>query len=249
MQDGELVRRITESRDHAALEALFTTYIHQIERHLTGIFKCCDADAKDAAQYAFVQLWEHGTRLTGESAMPLLCRYASNSLITEWRKKRHDKSLTPVDGERPLDVPDVRETAEPDFPKDVLDALPFALAKLDVKAQTVLDLRYRQDMTLEEIAAKIGQDQSTASRHISRGIEALRKFLHVAKPRPTNYAIHNRHTSAYHRRAHCMKYKSKKFYAACAALDSKLGEVSSAIKKPAASVGLHSEAQSAESEG
>ena len=242
LSDAELVRLVTEQRDHAAFELLFNSYYTHVKQHLYKRFRCSDADADDGAQYAFISLWR-GTSLRGDSVMPLLCTCADNFLIQQYRRTAAHPmtSLTPVGDERPLDFPDVRESAEPELPHDALNALPLALARLDGRLRLALDLRYWKGASVAEIAAHIGLTQSTASRTISRAVKAMRGLLGVAEPRETHYLIHTESANK-HR---CAKYRNKlheRAYAAAASADKAMGAASRVItdtvKKPAASVGL-----------
>lgn len=239
LSDSELVRLITEQRNHDALETLFNTYYSHVKKHLTKQFKCSDADADDGAQHAFLALW-HGTSLKGDSVFPWLCKCAANFTIQRYRESTRHKlvSLTPVDDEKPLDLPEVRASAEPDFSQAMtgaMDALPVALARLGETYRIALNLRYAQELSLPEIAARIGRTESTASRQIAKGMKLLRQMLGVRPPKKTNYLIH---TPAVQASLSHRKKSQERAYAACVSVDKAIGAVGESLRKPVASVGL-----------
>lgn len=174
--DLELVARVTEDRDHAAFETLFNTYFKQLHRHILSRFHCSVPDAEDAAQYAFMVLWR-GSSLTGHSVMPLLCAYADNYLVSEWRKRKNVWfiSLTP---DPSSDKPPLELRAAQQQPENpMLDQLPQALEALPETFSTAIRLRYLEEKSTEEAAQIIGRDQSTVSRRAAKGLRKLKFIL------------------------------------------------------------------------
>jgi len=74
------------------------------------------------------------------------------------------------------------EVIELTFWEDVKQALQEALEHLTSQERKVIDLRYRENLTLREIGLKLGMSESRACQVTNRALRRLKLALEVARP-------------------------------------------------------------------
>ncbi len=154
-----------------------TVFARLVDRHLddacrlaTVILAGDRMEAEDAVQEAAVRAWRHFGDLHDEE------RFASwftRIVVNACRDRLRARRLRPVNpaGFDPGTVPD-HGTAV-----DETDALVRALRALPADQRIVVALRYFEDCSLEEIAARTGERPGTVKSRLHYGLRALRAAL------------------------------------------------------------------------
>ncbi len=144
------------------------------ERHFDGIYRFfankVGEDATDLVQRTFLACIEGQHRFEGRSSFrTYLFAIARHELFGHWRRRRSeeiDASLTSI-------------AALDDSPSRVLvkrfeeRLLLEGLRSIPLDLQVVLELRYWEEMTMEEIAEVVGVPVGTAKSRMRRAREAL----------------------------------------------------------------------------
>ena len=178
MADRELARRRADADRAAAFHAL-------ADRHLDASYRLAHAilgeraEAEDATHDAFVAAWRHWSTLRDPDLFEhwfdrILVNTCRNRLrqISRWR--RHDLSID----QRPA----TRDEYGPTHDRGLLGP---ALAELAPDQRVVLALRFYRDMSIEQIAARVGIRPGTVKSRLHRALRSLRTALDQADPQRT----------------------------------------------------------------
>lgn len=167
--------------DHDA----FACLIHRYEKRVFAMtIRMCKnaADAEEAAQEAFLSVWQSLSSFRGESNFSTwLYRLTANACVDILRREgRHRTAAGPSlnDEETTLNLPDklpsphaLAEQAE------LRGQIEAGLAALSPDYRQVLILRELQQCSYDEIASILSIEPGTVKSRINRARKALRKFL------------------------------------------------------------------------
>jgi RNA polymerase sigma-70 factor (ECF subfamily) len=151
-----------------------------VHRHHAAAYRAahrvlgCDADAQDACQQVFVDLWRRGRDVPDEHAEAtvrwLAVRQAYNGLRARDRRVRHEHQVIPMN-QADLDPADAAVQSE------LRSEVHHALRDLDDSLRTPLLLRYQEGLTLAAIGRLVEAGESTVHERIQRGLARLRARL------------------------------------------------------------------------
>jgi len=174
-EDRRLVL-LARGGDRSAFDALVVKYAGVV-RSLTAARLTRGADAEDAAQDAFLQAFRQLPRLDDpERFAGWLSTIAVNSALMKLRSvgRRRASSLTNLDAEPESAGPPASSSIEKAEDAAALMAL---VGELDEKTQAVLALRFREDMAVKDIAARMGDNPPAVAMRISRALRRLRALM------------------------------------------------------------------------
>jgi len=163
--------------DQAAFRVLFERELAGVVRYASSLLGSRD-DARELAQEAFFRLWRARERLDPTSDPVRLLYTIIRNLARD--RLRHRA----VEG-RPhpqLDAPQVLEAGSllADAAEDadeIQAAVQRALELLSERQREVVLLRWRRQLTYEQIGAELGIAPGTASAHMQRAIAQLKQVL------------------------------------------------------------------------
>ncbi len=160
----------------AQLVALHEKRVYALALRMTGN----QEDAADVAQEAFLSAWRGLPNFRGESGFSTwLYRLTSNAAIDYLRKNKRQRAEASLnDGELGLDAPDPAPTPQERAEAQSLrESVRWGMGELSQEHRQVLDLREYQELSYEEISARLGVDLGTVKSRLSRARSALRKIL------------------------------------------------------------------------
>jgi RNA polymerase sigma-70 factor, ECF subfamily len=159
----------TAHRESGAFEDLMADHLDESYRVAVAILGDAD-EARDATQEAFITAWRQLPRLRDPAkAGSWLHRITVNASISCLRKRARERTvagalrLTASDGGGVDDGLVHRES------------LRTALWQLKPEHRVVLFLRFYEDLTVEQIAERIGIRQGTVKSRLHYGLERLRQ--------------------------------------------------------------------------
>lgn len=172
--DAALMERL-RSDDAMALHRLMRRYWKPLVTHARDIIGDQDA-AADAAQRAFIELWQRRARWTAtSSASGLLFCMARNAALNERRARlSHAHTEETRGGEL---------TARPCTPLQALEekelraALTDALRRLPARRRQVFTLSRDQDRSHLEISSLMGISPQTVANQMTLAMADLRRYL------------------------------------------------------------------------
>ena len=168
--------RIAAGDVHAFRE-LFDREVAGLVRYATGALGSRE-DARDAVQESFLRLWQTRTRLEPESDPVRL-------LYTIVRNLSRDRLRHRAVEQRPhphMETPHIVQAGplladEKDQADEVQAAVQRALETLSPRQREIVLLRWRRQLTYEQIGAELGIAPGTASAHMQRAIGQLKALL------------------------------------------------------------------------
>ena len=167
MDDQELLHRFRETKDTDAFGMLVGRYaglVYNTAARITG----SAADAEDAAQECFLALARAET--SPRSLPAWLHRVAVNRALNLRRsavtRVKHERTAATLNG-----------SAADGAWRAVAPQVDEAIERLPAELREPLLLHFLQERTQEEVARRLGVDQSTVSRRIRSGLDQVRDVL------------------------------------------------------------------------
>jgi RNA polymerase sigma-70 factor (ECF subfamily) len=180
--DADIVRDILAG-DKDAFKAL-------LERHLAGVYAFShrymrdSADAEDVAQEAFVRAWKNLEKFdTSKNFKTWIFTIARNVALDVIKKKKPLLFSHISEEEEKLETflaPYVSDTDLPDIAFDRARekvGLGEAMGALPAAYQTILGMRYHDNLKFREIADALGEPIDTIKSRHRRGLSLLRKII------------------------------------------------------------------------
>jgi RNA polymerase sigma factor (sigma-70 family) len=171
--DLELVRAVLR-RESRAIEALVQRArciprILALLNQRTGNALGLD-DLNDLTQEVLIQLWPRLASYTGQAALETwFYGYCFNGLMNAVRKGRRAPRVT--------ELPDALPGRVELGPTLDHEALELALAQLGSREQRIIHLKYYDELTFEEIGARLAISQNTAKTCFYRGLRRLQALM------------------------------------------------------------------------
>lgn len=167
MDDREAARR-TLGGDRNAFEAIVRRHESAVYAHLHRVIASPE-DAEDLTQETFVLAYRGLATWHADRPMrPWLLRIALNAAASR-RRLRHIVTVPLPDGAEdwlPDPLPDFRaETAEHDNRRALVES---ALRTLPPQSAALFDLRYREELSLEQIGEALGKPPNTVAVALRR---------------------------------------------------------------------------------
>jgi RNA polymerase sigma-70 factor, ECF subfamily len=190
--DAELVDRIGH-RDQAAFEALMRKHNGRLFRVARAILKD-DADAEDALQEAYLDVYRHIGEFRGGSQLGTwLTRITINQALMRKRRQKRDRVVVPFAGsdrDRDGDEPRTPSAKDSDMADHRIEAPPSAAWRAELRAllerridelpvafRTVFVMREVEEMSVEETAECLDIPPATVRTRLFRARALLREAL------------------------------------------------------------------------
>lgn len=183
--DPEEVRLLAEARagDTRAFDALITRHREKIYMHTYQIVRN-EEDALDLTQETFIRAWKSLTRFDGKASFTSwLYRIATNAAIDLCRKRQHRPQTTLDSGPLKVDAASHTTPSQPDAPGSGLDRAEIrrrveqAFAELSPEHRAVISLKEMEDLSYEEIAARVGCSVGTVMSRLFYARKKLQTLL------------------------------------------------------------------------
>ena len=175
-----MARSLAEVGGSSARAAAFTDLA---ERHLDSSYRLARAilgdssEAEDATHDALIQAWRHWDQLRDHSRFE---QWFDRIVVNTCRNRlRHVSKLKVVDISTELVAVGDNSSSGDDSVRSVADRdqIGAALARLSADHRIVVALRYFGDLSLEEIAARVGIPVGTVTSRLHYALKQLRSEL------------------------------------------------------------------------
>lgn len=171
-----LAARIAAGQAQAFRE-LFNREAAGLTRYATSILGSRE-DARDAAQEAFFRLWQNRARLDADAdPARLLYTIVRNLARDRLRHRAVERRPHPL-----LETPHVVQAGpllaeEGEDTDDLQVVIQRALETLSPRQREIVLLRWKRQLTYEQIGAELGIASGTVSAHMQRAIGQLKMLL------------------------------------------------------------------------
>lgn len=170
--DAALLRSYVVAGDKVAMEELFMKHAKSAYRLAFGFLKNT-ADAEDAVQSAFLAVLNNCEQYRGESSVKgWIMKIVRNTCLKKIRSAASQNRREVLANEL-LRAPE----AESEEQKTLLQNLSRALNSLPEKYRMPVWLRYFEGLSFHDVADVLALTETTARKHVSRGIERLREDM------------------------------------------------------------------------
>jgi len=178
LQEHILLFRIQKLRDREAFNVLYKTYAERIARFLS--MKVGDPETvADLLQDVFLKAWKYLMEDEPvEHPQALFFRIARNTVVDYYR--RTDPEAISLDDEGVTEIPTPNRSNEKFDAKSEVDAVRALLAKLRESYREAIELRYFENMSIEEIAQALDKTPGTVRVLIHRAVTALETLRNEA---------------------------------------------------------------------
>ena len=135
--------------------------------------------AKDMMQETFMRVWgymEKGNTIEFTKIRPFLYKTASNLIIDEYRRNKHELSLDLL-REDGFEIAGEVKTEQEVNSRMEIERIKKTLDQLDDKHKEVIVMRYIDKLEPKEIAEALGDTPNNVSVKINRGIAQIKKYI------------------------------------------------------------------------
>lgn len=160
-----------------ALTILMTRYGEEVYRHCRQVLGDSDL-AADVHQTVFVQAYRDLPSFTGRASfrtwLYAIARHRCLDALKTQRRRRLRFLLGAMAHDRPDPRPDARDQLQG---QAEAAAMARALETLKPEVRIAVLLRYREDMSFEEMAEVCGEQAATLQARVARALPKLKKSL------------------------------------------------------------------------
>ncbi len=161
--------------DQEAFSFIYKEYFTPIYRYVWSRTKS-RTDADDLAQEVFLKAYRSLERFNLTAVSPLAYFYTiARNVVIDWQRKKHD---IPTEDEILDSIADdsldpSRIVIQDEQRKIISDALP----ELTAGVREVIEMKFLQELSTEEVAEKLGKTEGAVRQLQMRGLQALREIL------------------------------------------------------------------------
>lgn len=174
--DEDIIKARCSGGDREAFTLLYSYYYKPLYRHIF-LFTQSRETTEEIIQNVFVKLWENRQQLSSiRDLKPYLYRAAKNMLLNHLRKMNTEQKV--------LRMRRASESASEDPVSDQMDykdykrLLQEALGQLTEKRKEIFLLRMEENLSLDEIAAKLSISRNVVKKQLYAAIASIREYIH-----------------------------------------------------------------------
>jgi len=170
--DLDLLMRISEGDRHAFREL----YQHYTPILYPFVKSLCNDDAlcEDIIQEVFIKIWDNRINAANiKQVKPYLFKAAKNRFLNELRKQKTERKVINTRLYNGIDP----ETPEQQLTfKEGMRLGDEALSRLSPKRRTIVELSTREDLSLDEIADRVGSSKNVVKKLLYQGLAMMKKY-------------------------------------------------------------------------
>jgi RNA polymerase sigma-70 factor (ECF subfamily) len=182
--DRRIAKRLLAG-DESAFNALFESYFPRLYRWALARLDGDVDEARDLVQATFCKAFERIDTYRGEASLyGWMCQIMRNALIDRGRRRKHEAHYVDVANEssalsalaESLRVPDGEPETEARR-TELVTLIQVTLDHLPTHYGDVLELKYVDELSVNDIAAKLGMGQKAAESLLTRARVAFREAI------------------------------------------------------------------------
>jgi len=172
--DEALLAKISDG-DTVAFSILYSRYIHNLYRFAYLICKSHE-DSEEIVQDMFIKLWENRAHCKAVVCFKsYIYRSARNQIIDYVRKQKSrlqliDKAAWSFSNSEVF-------TDSPIIMKQYATIIKAAIEKLPQKRKIIFEMRTQDDLSLDEIASKLGISKNVVKKQLYQGANFVRTYV------------------------------------------------------------------------
>lgn len=170
--DLDLLMRISE-HDRHAFRTLYQRYTPVLYPFVKSL---CNEDAlcEDIIQEIFIKLWDNRSNAVNiKQVKPYLFKAAKNRFLNEIRKQQNERKV--INGRHYNGIDPETPEQQLTF-KEGMRLGNEALSRLSPKRRTIVEMSTREDLSLDEIAARVGSSKNVVKKLLYQGLAMMKKY-------------------------------------------------------------------------
>jgi RNA polymerase sigma-70 factor (ECF subfamily) len=170
--DTDLLMLIREGDRHAFRE-LYQRYTPELYPFIKSLCKD-DALCEDIVQEVFLRVWDNRAKgVDIKQVRSYLFKAAKNRFLNELRKQKNERTLISNHLYNGIDT----ETPEQQLTfKEGMRLGNEALSRLSPKRRLIVELSTREELSLDEISARVGSSKNVVKKLLYQGLATMRKY-------------------------------------------------------------------------
>lgn len=173
MSDGELTAAV-RGGDDRAYDALFLRWFPQVHRFLLTLVKE-NALAEDLAQGVFMKLWIFRFRLNPALSLKNYLMVLARNAALDFFRSKHYTLLTSLPASQEHPAPESAEQMA-EY-SEANTRIRQTIEEMPAQRREVFKMSRFEQLSSEEIAARMGLSVRTVEKHIQLALKDLRTFL------------------------------------------------------------------------
>ena len=138
--------------------------------HLARILLSNDSEAEDVVQDIFLRIANSGIPTKSDAYLLVAVRNACLNRIRQMQIHERVKNLQPIEDETDLQPIDKRL-------EQLYDIAAFVEEQLEEPYRSIFHLRFDNDLTIAEIARRLGLNPNTAYKYLALSIQKIRSHF------------------------------------------------------------------------
>ena len=169
-----LILRIIEG-ERAAFTVLYSRYINSVYRYIY-LFTKSKETSEDIVQNVFIKIWERRASLKNVTCFrAYLYQCAKNLMIDEIRRNQTREKVF-------LMIKDDTEETVEELESDIIYGEYFQMAQdainlLPEKRKRIVEMRTKEDLSLDEIAAQLNISKFVVKKQLYTGLHFVKSYL------------------------------------------------------------------------
>jgi RNA polymerase sigma factor (sigma-70 family) len=160
---------MTDMLDKRILEQLFRRNYSEMN-HLARVLLGDDGEAEDVVQDIFLRVADSDIPPKNDSYLLIAVRNACLNKIRQMQLHERVKSLLPIEDEADLQPIDKHL-------ERLDDITAFVDAQLEEPHHSIFRLRFYEDLTISEIARRLGLNPNTTYKYLAQSIQQIRNHF------------------------------------------------------------------------
>ena len=160
---------LTDMLDKRILEQLFRRNYSEMN-HLARVLLGDDGEAEDVVQDIFLRVADSDIPPKNDSYLLIAVRNACLNKIRQMQLHERVKSLLPIEDEADLQPIDKHL-------ERLDDITAFVDAQLEEPHHSIFRLRFYEDLTISEIARRLGLNPNTTYKYLAQSIQQIRNHF------------------------------------------------------------------------
>jgi RNA polymerase sigma-70 factor (ECF subfamily) len=192
-RENEAIARGLKRQDPELLDQLIETYQHRLMRYLMFLTGKREV-SEDLFQEVWIRVLRRGSQYNGKARFDTWIFTIARNLVIDLSRKRTMASLDEMreggEDERPFEIVEDSPSPLDNFQlREDAAEVNAVLMTLEPSYREVLALRFREELSLEEIAAITHAPLSTVKSRLYRGLAALKPQLLNLRARRKNQEV------------------------------------------------------------
>jgi RNA polymerase sigma-70 factor (family 1) len=170
--DIDLLMRISEGDRHAFRE-LYQRYTPVLYPFIKSL---CNEDAlcEDIVQEVFIKIWDNREKAVNiKQVRSYLFKAAKNRFLNELRKQKTERRVI---NDRIYNGIDTESPEQQLTFKEGMRLGNEALSRLSPKRRTIVEMSTREELSLDEIADRVGSSKNVVKKLLYQGLAMMKKY-------------------------------------------------------------------------